>query len=549
MADAYRRGDWRAALIGLWSPLYAWLLALMMLFFNPSAQWEFTAVNALNFFIYLVALASFSVFMREFLRAHKETATNERLPDWSWLALGYSLFTWSIIRLMPPHQPEPDLFVCALVYLIFAMLFRIRMGAVTWGESIFLGVLLALGYLTKAVMFPMAFVFTGVALMLARRSTKNLYKILVAFSVFLLLSLPYIVVLSEANERWMFSDAGRLNYAWEINQVKRWSHWQGEEAVHGTPVHPTRKIYANPPMYEFGTPFKVTYPPWYNPGYWYEGVKPAVDLQRQLAVIVRNTQILLTFLANCIGSATESFRAYGPLEAGKDSTIGPLLALFCVMALATRGRVSVFRGIAEHWFVLLPISAVLGAYALLHFEGRYIAAYVVVLWMVLFRSVAIPNSEESKRIFTAILASAALITAITLATGTARAVFHAARHFVNGSTEAPFLQSGYTDWKVAQYLHNAGLHAGEPVGAVGWTYSAYWARMARLHIVAEVPDEGAMAFWLADTAKRAVVMQLFRDVGAKAVVGKGVPVGSAPVNWQHIGDTQYYVHVFRNSVE
>jgi hypothetical protein len=44
-------------------------------------------------------------------------------------------------------------------------------------------------------------------------------------------------------------------------------------------------------------------------------------------------------------------------------------------------------------------------------------------------------------------------------------------------------------------------------------------------------------------------MQLFRDVGAKAVVAvtTGVPVGSAPVNWQHIGD--YYVYLFQNSNE
>src|SRR6185312_45779 len=134
MADAYRRGDWRAALVGSWSPFYPWLLALMMLFFNPSPQWEFTAVHALNYVIYLVTLGSFSFFMKEFLGARKETNASSQLPDWSWLVFGYSLFTWSIIRLIPPHQPEPDLFVCALVYLIFAMLFRIQRGAVTWGE-------------------------------------------------------------------------------------------------------------------------------------------------------------------------------------------------------------------------------------------------------------------------------------------------------------------------------------------------------------------------------------------------------------------------------
>ena len=200
--------------------------------------------------------------------------------------------------------------------------------------------------------------------------------------------------------------------------------------------------------------------------------------------------------------------------------------------------------------------------------------------MVLFRSVAIPHSEETKRLLTAVLASAALIATITLTAGTGRAVLHAARYLVNGNSEAPFFQSGYSNWKVAEYLHNAGVRAGERVGAVGWTYSAYWARMARVHIVAEVPAEGAMAFWSSDTAKRAVVMQLFRNVGAKAVVAKSgylneqqqhewdlrglpgklsplpisapnstVPVGSAPVNWQHIRDTDYYVYVFQTSGE
>jgi hypothetical protein len=181
---------------------------------------------------------------------------------------------------------------------------------------------------------------------------------------------------------------------------------------------------------------------------------------------------------------------------------------------------------------------------LLHFEGRYIAAYVVVLWLVLFRSIAIPHSQESKRIFTAVFASAALLAGITLAAKTGQAMSHAARYLVKGNTEAPFFQSGYTNWQVAQYLHDAGLAAGEPVGSVGWTYSAYWARMARLRVVAEVPEEGRMAFWLSDPAKRAIVMQLFRDVGAKAVVATSVPASSASANWQQIGDTGYYTYVF-----
>jgi hypothetical protein len=198
--------------------------------------------------------------------------------------------------------------------------------------------------------------------------------------------------------------------------------------------------------------------------------------------------------------------------------------------------------------------------------------------MVLFRSVAIPHSEESKRIFTAVLASAALIIVTSLAVGTGQDFLRAARDFTRGDREAPLFQSGYPNWKVAKYLHDKGVHPSDPVGAVGYTLSGYWARMARVRVVAEIPAEGTTAFWSSDKPSMAAVMQLFRDVGAKAVVAKAghmygdsyvfdlqglpgkpaplptsadssVPAGSAPANWQHIADTDYYVHVFQNSRE
>ena len=59
MADAYGRGDWRAALVGLMEPFtYSWSLS-MMDELATVAQWEFTAVNALNFGIYVVTLRIF----------------------------------------------------------------------------------------------------------------------------------------------------------------------------------------------------------------------------------------------------------------------------------------------------------------------------------------------------------------------------------------------------------------------------------------------------------------------------------------------------------
>jgi len=68
--------------------------------------------------------------------------------------------------------------------------------------------------------------------------------------------------------------------------------------------------------------------------------------------------------------------------------------------------------------------------------------------------------------------------------------------------------------------------------------------MARLHVVAEIPEDGATAFWSAGTAKQAIVMQLLRNTGAMAVVASGVPAGTATTDWQRIADTDYYAYVF-----
>jgi hypothetical protein len=551
MADAYRRGDWQAALVGAWSPLYSWLLALMMVLVNPTAQWEFTAVHALDFLVYLLALASFGIFLSALLRFNEKRGTNQQVPDWAWIVLGYSLFTWATVRLMPPYLPEPDAIVAVWVFLIFTILLRIRTDTLTWGRAILLGILLAVGYVTKAIMLPMGFVFAGVAAVLAGRQRPNIYKSIAAFAVFLLLSAPYAFVLSKANGRWMFSDIGRLNYMWEINQIQRpnevkhWSHWQGEEqeGLRGTPVHPTRKIHDDPPMYEFATPYRVTYPPWYDPSYWYEGVEIRVDLRRQLSVIIRNVTGALSFFANAPGPLVPTQRAYYSIDDTLETTLGALLTLSCFLGLTNLGRVSaVPAGIARYWFALVPIVAVLGAYALLHLEGRYIAPYVVILWLVLFRLLGVPHSEDSARLFTRVVVLAAILTVATTAVGTGQALLTSARQLLAGKTQVPLVQSGYTNWKVATYLHRAGVREGDNVGSVGWTYTAYWARMGRLHVIAEIPAEGARAFWSLDASGRAPLLQLFRGVGAKAVVAS-LPAGPAPADWQQVEGTNYWVYL------
>ena len=63
-ADAWLRGDWRTAVNAMWSPLYPWLLGLVLRVCRPSPYQEFTAARLLNFLIYAGALAAFAYCLR-----------------------------------------------------------------------------------------------------------------------------------------------------------------------------------------------------------------------------------------------------------------------------------------------------------------------------------------------------------------------------------------------------------------------------------------------------------------------------------------------------
>jgi len=170
---------WRTIHLGLhqivnghWSPLYPFLLSLVFRISHPPVQWEFTVAHFLNFALYAASLASFELFLKELILL-RETASQSQeksLPVspqtvWIW---GYVFFLWASYFWLGPTWVTPDLCVAALVYLATALLLRIRRGKGSWLVFAGLGVLLGLGYLAKAAMFPLSFVFLFSALCLCR---------------------------------------------------------------------------------------------------------------------------------------------------------------------------------------------------------------------------------------------------------------------------------------------------------------------------------------------------------------------------------------------
>ncbi|HKY03473.1 MAG TPA: hypothetical protein VJQ56_01220, partial [Blastocatellia bacterium] len=291
MADAYLRGDWGMAINAQWSPMYSWLLSLAFYLFSPSPFWEFPVAHLVNFSVYIFAAACFEFLLGEIAVSNSATeltgreTTGNLLPEWAWRVVAYALFIWSSLELISLRVLAPDLLVAAFVYLASGILLRIRRGDGRTVTFAVFGLVLGLGYLAKAPMFILAFVFMAVSLVSAGSIRKLAPRVLVALLVFFSLSAPFITAISLTKGRLTFGDSARLNYAWFVNGVPRFAHWQGSDPEKGQPSHPTRKISTNPAIYEFAYPFKATYPPWYDPSYWYEGIRPRFDLKGQVTLL------------------------------------------------------------------------------------------------------------------------------------------------------------------------------------------------------------------------------------------------------------------------
>ncbi len=285
MADAYLRGDWHVALNTSWNPLYAWLICLDFLAFRPSPRWEFSTIQLLNYGIYVVAVASFEYFLRGWLQWKRGDETALRV-------IAYGLFLWSSLILIGTWTVNADMLVSACIYAALGMILRAHISkSVSARTSVLLGLTLAAGYYSKAIMFPLALILLLIAWIVFRWQ-----RALITIFVFGMISAPLILGISKVAGHPTFGDTGRVNYSWYVDGVaQRW--WQGGPDKAGMPLHPPLKVLDSPRVYEFDSVFpKATYPIWYDFAYWYQGVRLWIPLRRQAKVIENNIVWILELL-------------------------------------------------------------------------------------------------------------------------------------------------------------------------------------------------------------------------------------------------------------
>lgn len=106
------------------------------------------------------------------------------------------------------------------------------------------------------------------------------------------MALPLVVLVSRRTGHASIGEAGRLNYVWFVNGLQPYVGWTGEPAApSGTPEHPPRSLLERPLVLEFASPLPGTYPLWYDPSYWYAGIKIRFDLKQQ-RIALKNSLII-----------------------------------------------------------------------------------------------------------------------------------------------------------------------------------------------------------------------------------------------------------------
>jgi hypothetical protein len=511
---ATARGGLHQLVNAYWSPLYPFLLSLIFRLVHPAVQWDFTAAHLLNLAIYIASFASFGLFQKE-LDLQREVAgepAGKYLPVpprtmWIW---GSIFFLWATYFWLGPVWVTPDLCVAVLVYLATALLFRIRGGRGNWLVFAGLGVLLGLGYLAKAAMFPLAFVFLFSAFCLNRSAGASILaaalRTLLAAAVFAGFALPLVLALSAAKGRPTFGDSGRINYAEFVNRATRNVHWQGEPAGTGAPLHASRKIFSDPDVFEFSSPVPGSYPPWYDPSYWYDGVRPHFSVKAQVWALFRASNMYLKIF----------------------SKSGALWVVLVAIFVTRRRLLGWGRSSSGTSLVFLPSVAALAMYSLVHIEFRYFTPFslMLLMWVLSIMKIATGAGPLLVRRFHLVVI---LAPALAIAWAAGRDLYDIVRN------------KPYEPWVVAQRLHQMGIAPGTDVGYIGTGLDAYWARLAGVRIIVEIPDEQQSRFIGADAARRQQVLVLFFSAGAKAVVTRNADAAKLADGWRPIPGTHHFI--------
>jgi hypothetical protein len=531
IADAYIRGDWHNAISTYWGPLYSWVLALGLVLTRPSPFWESSVVHGINILLYAGSLLSFEFCLRQIVTLHRSEEPqlsargDTRLPEGAFLVLAYGLFIWVCFEWITVPLETPDMTLSIFVLLASGVLVRMRSQAPSHRTLFVFGLILGLGYLTKSALLPLSAVFFVLASFALARHGQRQRVVAFALAGFATVAVPYVAAMSIAKGRLTTGDTGKLAYAWFANgatDTDKEHHWHRLFPDDQRPVHPSRKVLAEPATYEYGSdPVGGTYPPFFDPPYWQEGVRVHFDPGGQLRVLK--------------WSAATWWRLF------VSDGIFVLLAAIVLLTAGVRRRRLLLHDVASRSDLIVPCVAAMAMYSLVLLSPRYVAVFLLLFWVGIFSSVRLPNSLAMRRLAWSV--AIALVMLLGVSEGRES-------YALLGTALEPLVEPARSHWlwQIAQGLGDLGVKPGDRVAQIGYAAPAYWARLAGVRIVGETLAEsqtfaaipGVEHLFEADGSMKADAIAAFSHMGARVVVTRRPPPNVMQHGWKELGDRSYW---------
>lgn len=451
-AAFFQRFDFQHGVTSYWSPLYPLIVGLIFAVANPARADQLFAIKLVNVGILAFLLFAFFVFLKQFCATYATRFNTTRLSETQIHLVAYVLFAWGFLALGSMQQATPDQLVAAFLFLAVATVLNINK---TYSplQFAFLGVALGFGYLAKAVMIPPAVILVLLAMFKTAGLRKRIAGGLIAAATFALVSSPYVACLSATKGSFNMGSSASLNYMMTINPL--YENIKYDESLIPELEHPVRYLQKQPHVIEFDRNIDVTFPPWFDPGYFAEGLKLRFDWLATIVNLVVNLlfafyicgwQLFAGYIAGIIAARKPYFPAI------KDSVD------FAALWLPTLATI-----VSLCLVISLPTGMT---------TPRYFAPFIVLGYLSFFAVMNFDSLKKSqlaiKTAATTTCAIAALLLSISL--------FKDVSHLVTEQTDRVGL--------VTAELKKLGIKSGDKAAFMGLE-DFEWARRLNVHVIAE----------------------------------------------------------------
>lgn len=531
IADQLLMGNWNELFGTYWSPLYPIVIAMFKTIAGTRAD-ELTVMMWVSFFCFAVSMFAFVLFAHNLISVQKQLTGDE---SGSFISLSptqltiafYISFLYSALAISEMSHKTPDVLASGICLLALSQWLPMLAGGSSRVRCALTGFFLGLTCWAKN--FYLSFAPVVALLMVLQRkrnklSWKRLTIVIVSLAVtFGAVAVPVSLV------------AGKPTVSEVVQTGSSWSQMFGQvKIVHGrgpTFAHPTRIFVEEPIIYEFATPFEVTYPPFYAPQYWYSGVEFRFSPQKYFPALWSKLIDIFSLI------------------------VGVITFALGICAMAARGNpfsIERLRNYAPGW-----IPAVAGLTILIFsadHHGRYYMIPLLLFLCFFLACLRLPDTKPARRalnvsfVVLAIWMSGSLLAKTFVhcyffSPGFAKIVLQLA-----GVEKGPASPPGAPHLAIVSTLKRLGVNPGDRIMRLmrveDGDLELYWAKAAGVKIVCESPDVDG--FWACTAEQRSIAYQKLKDFGVKAIVqdwtwpGKPYPQPNEP-GWIQVPGTNNYV--------